>query len=86
MTDQQTIDAIIAHLRATRPELVHFAGAMHRDPAARRVIEEYLIEPTSSESNLRVLARTRTAPIATLAELWRALAVSTEHLGARQDI
>lgn len=85
MTDQQTIEAIIVHLRATRPELVHFAGAMHRDPAARRVIEEYLVDPSASEYRLRMEAR-RPSTGQTLAELWAALALSTEQPGARQDI
>lgn len=86
MTEHQTIDAIITHLRATRPELVHFAGAMHRDPAARRMIEEYLQAPGSSLVYLRDAARTRQAPSETLAELWAAMAQNIEQPGARQDI
>lgn len=64
------IDQIIAHLRATgRTELIHFAGAAHRDPAARRVIEEYLMTPRASEESLRDRARSRPSP-GTIEQLW----------------
>jgi hypothetical protein len=73
--DASTIDQIIAHLRATgRTELIHFAGAAHRDPAARRVIEEYLMTPSASEASLRERARARPSPGA-IEQLWPGLAV-----------
>lgn len=74
ISEAETIAAIITHLRATRPELVHFAGAMHRDLAARRVIEEYLLTPSASEDDLRERAARWSSPAnysaPTLAEQW----------------
>lgn len=50
-------EAIIRDMRTNgRPDLVHFAGAAHRDPAAARVVEQWLIDPTASEADLRARA------------------------------
>jgi len=51
MTDYPELNSdtvIIAHLRkASRDELIHYAGAMHRDPAAYATIQLYLADPTA---------------------------------------
>lgn len=47
---QLTTTDIIAQLHATgREELIHFACAMHRDPAAYEMIELYLADPSAPE-------------------------------------
>jgi len=47
ITDQASI---IARLRsAGRDELIHYAGAMHRNPAAAAMIREYLADPAAPE-------------------------------------
>jgi hypothetical protein len=48
---------LIDQLRATRPELVHFAAAAHRDPMALEVCREYQRDPVASEDDLRARAR-----------------------------
>lgn len=46
----KTTTDIIAQLRSTgREELIHFAGAMHRDPAAYEMIQLYLDDPSAPE-------------------------------------
>lgn len=48
---------LIYQLRSSRPELVHFAAAAHRDPAALEVCREYQRDPSASEDELRARAR-----------------------------
>jgi hypothetical protein len=51
-------EALITQLRATgRDELVHYAGAAHRDAFARQLCTEYLADPAATEEQLK--ARTR---------------------------
>lgn len=51
------IEALAAHLRATgRPELVHYAGAAHRDPVAWHVCAQYLTDTSASEHDLKTRA------------------------------
>mgnify|MGYP001606684694 CR=1 FL=1 len=57
MITARTAYELIPHLRSTRPELVHFAGAAHRDPMALEVCREYQRDPTASEDDLRARAR-----------------------------
>jgi hypothetical protein len=52
----ETAYLLIDHLRAARPELVHFAGAAHRDQMALEVCREYQRDPTTSEDDLRARA------------------------------
>jgi hypothetical protein len=48
------VGALIALLRALgRTELVHYAGAAHRDPVAWHMCAEYLLDPTASEHVLK---------------------------------
>ncbi len=48
------IDNIIARMRASdRTELVHYAGAAHRDPFARAVVAAWLADQYASEALLR---------------------------------
>ena len=54
-----TIDteALAAHLRATgRTELVHYAGAAHRDPVAWHVCAEYSADTSALEQDLKTRA------------------------------
>lgn len=50
-------------ITARRIELLHYAGAMHRDPIARQMIEQWLADPAAPEHVLkaRVLGMTARA-------------------------
>lgn len=51
-------DDIIAAMRAAgRTELVHFAGAAHRDRAAAQLCREWQRSPSADEDTLRQAAR-----------------------------
>lgn len=51
---ERDYEAIIRTMRATgREDVIHFAGAAHRDDAAARVVEEWLLDPTATERALR---------------------------------
>ena len=48
------IDAIVAKMRdANRPELIHYAGAMHRDDIAARMVEAWGNNPELTELELK---------------------------------
>ncbi len=47
-------EALIIDMRlAKRPELIHYAGAAHRDPTAARMCEEYRKTPNASVRELK---------------------------------
>lgn len=51
------IAAVFASLRTSgREDLLHYAGAAHRDPVAHRMCVEYLADPTASETDLKTRA------------------------------
>ena len=61
--DTLHVDTIIGSMRAHgRDELVHFAGAAHRDLTAWLVVEEWLENPDRTEAELRELALARRYP------------------------
>lgn len=46
--------ALISHLRSTgRTELLHYAGAAHRDPVAWHLCAAYLADPEATEAVLK---------------------------------
>lgn len=50
-------DHLIDHMRATgRDELVHYAGAAHRDQVAWQVCIAYLAQPDAPEAELKARA------------------------------
>lgn len=55
-----TYEHLIGVMRvAGRHELIHYAGAAHRDPVARALCVEYVRDPNADEATLksRALAR-----------------------------
>ncbi len=74
MTNLLDITAIIAQLKASgRTELIHYAGAAHRDPVAWHMCAEYLAAPRATESQLKSRALLAA----------HGLRVSTEQIAAR---
>lgn len=51
------VDAVIAQMRgAGRDNLIHYAGAAHRDSVAWHFCWAYLADPTARERNLEAIA------------------------------
>jgi len=58
-TTYPAIDRLVKHVRdACREELVHYAGAAHRDAFAWLVVQAFLSHPELCEADLRVKAHT----------------------------
>ncbi len=57
MPETIDVESLILQLRARgREELIHYAGAAHRDPVAWHMCREYKRDPGASESALKVRA------------------------------
>jgi hypothetical protein len=53
-TNRLDVAALISVLRATgREELIHYAGAAHRDPVAWQMCVSYLADPEAGEAVLK---------------------------------
>lgn len=83
------LEDLIAELRSARPELVHYAGAAHRDPVALQVCLAYLADRTAPEYALKSYAL-KSCALAALGvvvspEQIRAVSVKGAGYGARVD-
>lgn len=57
VSSERDYEAVIRTMReAGREDVIHFAGAAHRDPAAARVVEQWLLDPTATVRALRCRA------------------------------
>lgn len=50
---QATAEILIKRLRGHRPELIHYAGAAHRDAVAAAMCDAYMADPSADEATLK---------------------------------